>query len=122
MEVEPLTAQGVNPHFLMNPWFLTSARMDTILCIYFGFKPHDPDVASCPFIQYFASISGYANGLLVGVVVKELIIYARAASEEEVLRMIECIDNPESFGEGVTGLPVHSEEKLNVYLHVKIIS
>ncbi|KAI4631971.1 uncharacterized protein J4E87_002678 [Alternaria ethzedia] len=108
----PFIAAGGDPHKLPNPWYLTPARLDSILRLYYGLKPHDPSVAAISFGEYFGSVNEVANGVPIGIVVNEFTIYSRAANQDEVIQMIKCINDSESFGEGGTGLPVHSEEEL----------
>lgn len=108
----PFIAAGGDPHKLPDPWYLTPARLDSILRLYYGLKPHDPSVAAISFGEYFGRVNEVANGVPIGIVVNEFTIYSRAADQDEVIQMIKCINDSESFGEGGTGLPVHSKEEL----------
>ncbi|KAI4661615.1 uncharacterized protein J4E78_004404 [Alternaria triticimaculans] len=105
----PFIAAGGDPDNIPNPWRLTPARLDNMLRLYYGLKPHDRSFEGISFVQYFGSIDGIANGYPIGTRVTSFNIHTQVTNLNEIWRMVKCIQDSESFGEGGTGLPVHGE-------------
>lgn len=116
----PFLAAGGDPDNLPNPWRLTPARLDNLLRLYYGLKPHDRSFDGISFGLYFGSVNGVANGVPIGTRVTSFNIHAQVTNLNEIWRMIECIQDSESFGEGGTGLPAHSEGELTYNIIVKM--
>ncbi|KAI4647801.1 hypothetical protein J4E93_004212 [Alternaria ventricosa] len=116
----PFLAAGGDPDNLPNPWRLTPARLDNLLRLYYGLKPHDRSFDGIPFVQYFGSVNGIANGVPIGTRVTSFNIHTQVTNLNEIWRMIECIQDSELFGEGGMGLPAHSEGELTYNIIVKM--
>ncbi|CAN9206012.1 unnamed protein product [Alternaria alternata] len=113
-------AAGFHPTLLLTPWVLTPAKLDNIFRIYYGLAPHDPAIAACSFLSYFASINGRANGFAIGTTVNELHVYCQAANQDEVIKMLDAINRPDVFGENGTGIEAHAEEDMQYQLKVTL--